>query len=100
MFKNNRTANTGMNLTYFPLQIVDDQTMVQLEENEVQVEEDKWKCARIAYVIGECPGYNIMNRYITMNWTGVTRPDVYLHDEGYYIVKFQTLSDMNEIMYT
>ncbi|KAH0746140.1 hypothetical protein KY285_007797 [Solanum tuberosum] len=49
--------------------------MVQLEEVEVQVEEDKWKCAFIAYVIGECPGYNTMHRYITMNWTAVTKSD-------------------------
>uniref|UniRef100_M1B957 Endonuclease/exonuclease/phosphatase n=1 Tax=Solanum tuberosum TaxID=4113 RepID=M1B957_SOLTU len=28
MFKNNRAANNGMNLTYFPPQIVDGQTMV------------------------------------------------------------------------
>ncbi|KAH0781016.1 hypothetical protein KY290_000614 [Solanum tuberosum] len=98
MFKNNRAANNGMNLTYFPPQIVDGQTMVQLEEDEVQVEEDKWKCALIAYVIGECPGYNIMHKYITMNWTVVTKSDVYLHEKGYCIVKFQNLSDMNEIM--
>ncbi|KAH0712193.1 hypothetical protein KY289_008152 [Solanum tuberosum] len=74
--------------------------MVQLEEVEVQVEEDKWKCAFIAYVIGECPGYNTMHKYITMNWTAVTKSDVYLHEKGYYIVKFQNLSDMNEILYT
>ncbi|KAH0746139.1 hypothetical protein KY285_007796 [Solanum tuberosum] len=100
MFKNNRATNNGMNLTYFPPQIVDGQTMVQLEEDEVQVEEYKWKCALIAYVIGECPGYNTMHRHITMNWTVVTKPDVYLHEEGHYIVKFQNLSDMNEIVYT
>ncbi|TMW80148.1 hypothetical protein EJD97_023609, partial [Solanum chilense] len=67
MFKNNRATNNGMNLTYFPPQIVNGQTMVQLEGKEVQIEEEKWKCALIAYVIGECPGYNIMNRYILMN---------------------------------
>ncbi|KAK6778018.1 hypothetical protein RDI58_024736 [Solanum bulbocastanum] len=58
MFRNNRAANNGMNLSYFPPQIVNGQTMVELEEKEVQVEEDKWKCALIAYVIRECPGYN------------------------------------------
>ncbi|KAH0672818.1 hypothetical protein KY290_025047 [Solanum tuberosum] len=78
---------------------MDGQTMVQREEKEVQVEEDKWKCALIAYVIGECPGYKTMSRYITMKWTTVTKPDVYLHEEGYYIVKFQNLSDKNEILY-
>ena len=67
MFKNNRATNNGMNLTYFPPQIVNGQTMVQLEGKEVQAEKEKWKCALIAYVIRECPGYNTMNRYIMMN---------------------------------
>uniref|UniRef100_A0A494G8C7 Uncharacterized protein n=1 Tax=Solanum lycopersicum TaxID=4081 RepID=A0A494G8C7_SOLLC len=40
-----------------------------LEEIEVQEEEQKWKCALIAYVVGECPGYNSMKRYIIMNWS-------------------------------
>ena len=55
MFKNNRVASNGMQLSYFPPQIVNGQTMVQLEGKEVQEEEQKWKCALIAYVIGECP---------------------------------------------
>ncbi|KAH0645442.1 hypothetical protein KY284_033326 [Solanum tuberosum] len=100
MFRNNRAANNGMNLSYIPPQIVNGQTMVQLEGKEVQIEEDKWKCALIAYVIGECPGYNTMNRYISLNWAAVAKPAVYLHEEGYYIVKFQNLNDMNEILYT
>ena len=67
MFKNNRAANNGMQLAYFPPQIVNGEAMVQLEGKEVQDEEDKWKCAQRAYVVGECPGYNAMNRYIMMN---------------------------------
>ena len=73
MFKNNRPANNGMNFTYFPPQIVNGQTMVQLEGKEVQIEKEKWKCALIAYVIGECPGYNTMNRYILLNWSKVIK---------------------------
>ncbi|KAK6790548.1 hypothetical protein RDI58_009629 [Solanum bulbocastanum] len=49
MFRNNRAANNGMNLSYIPPQIMNGQTMVLLEEKEVQAEEDKWKCALIAY---------------------------------------------------
>ena len=74
--------------------------MVHLEGKEVPEEEDKWKCALIAYVVGECPGYNAMNRYIMMNWSTVGKPDVFLHEEGYYIIKFKNLSDMNEILYS
>ena len=100
MFKNNRGANNGMNLTYFPPQIVNGQTMIQLEGKEVHIEEEKWKCALIAYVIGECPGYNTMNRYILMNWSKVDKPDVFLHEKGYYIIKFKSLNDMNEVLYS
>ena len=100
MFKNNRAAINGMNLTYIPPQVLNGQTMVQLEEKEVQIEEEKWKCALIAYVIGEFPGYNTMNRYIQMNWAKVDKPEVFLHEEGYYIIKFRSLSDMNEVLYS
>ena len=68
MFKNNCAANNCMQLAYFPPQIVNGEAMVQLEGKEVQDEEAKWKCALIAYVVGECPGYNAMNKYIMVNW--------------------------------
>ncbi|XP_019070681.2 uncharacterized protein [Solanum lycopersicum] len=73
--------------------------MVQLERKEVQIEEEKWKCALMTYVIGECPGYNTMNRYILMNWSKVNKPEVFLHEEGYYIIKLKSLNDMNEVLY-
>ena len=41
MFKNNRAANNGMQLAYFPPQIVNGEAMVQVEGKEVQDEEDK-----------------------------------------------------------
>ena len=53
MFKNNRAANNGMQLAYFPPQIVNGEAMVQLEGKEVQDEEDKWKCALTTYVVEE-----------------------------------------------
>ena len=41
-----------------------------------------------------------MNRYIMMNWVKGEKPEVFLHDEGYYIIKFKSLNDMNEVMYS
>ena len=73
---------------------------MQLEEKEVQEEEQKWKCALIAYVIGECPGYNTMKSYIMMNWSSVSKHEVFLHEDGNYLIKFQKISDMNEILFS
>ena len=91
MFKNNRVASNGMQLSYFPSQVVDGQAVVQLEEKEVQEEEQKWKCALIAYVIGECPGYNTMKRYIMLNWSSVSKPELFLHEDGYCLSSFRRL---------
>lgn len=87
-FRNNRAAQNCMNLTYIPPQIVDGHTTVQLEDKDVQFEEEKWKCVLIVYVVYECPGYNTMTRYVTINWSSVAKTDIFLHDEGYFIMKF------------
>lgn len=65
----------------------------------MQSEKEKWRFALVVYVIGECPGYNTMTRYINLNWTSVAKPELLLHDEGYFIVKFQFLRDMKEKSY-
>lgn len=31
-----------------------------------------------------------MKRYMLQNWNNIAEPELYLHEEGYYIVKFQT----------
>ena len=35
-----------------------------------------------------------------MNWSNVSKPEVYLHEDGYYLIKFQKISDMNEILFS
>lgn len=49
--------------------------------------------------IGECPGYNMMNKFITQTWNIVAALEVYLHENGYFIVKFNSLEDLREILY-
>ncbi|KAG5632846.1 hypothetical protein H5410_004563 [Solanum commersonii] len=34
--------------------------------------------------------------YITKNWGNIGQPDLYLHEDGYYIMKFQNMEDMQE----
>lgn len=88
MFRNNRAAQNYMNLTYIPPQIVDGHITVQLEDEDVQSEEEKWKCVLIVYVVDKCPGYNTMTRYITINWSSVAKANIFLRDKGYLIMKF------------
>lgn len=53
----------------------------------------------VLYMIGNMPGFNFMKRYITQHWTTIAKPELFYHDERYYLVKFQIESDMKEILY-
>lgn len=99
LFKGNRLATNGMTLSYIPLQLIDGQPVVQLEESKVAPKEEKWRCALIAYIIGETPGYNPICRYIDQNWSKVATPNVYYHEEGYCVLKFQSITNMHAIFY-
>ncbi|KAF3675337.1 hypothetical protein FXO37_05924 [Capsicum annuum] len=68
LFAGNRVASNGMSLKYVTPKRVN----------------------------GEMPGFNFMKRYIAQQWSAVAKPELYYHDEGYYIVKFQFEPDMKE----
>ncbi|KAH0693411.1 hypothetical protein KY285_020508 [Solanum tuberosum] len=40
-----------------------------------------------------------MQRYVPQFWTNVAQPDIYIHEVGYYIIRFQNKEDMLEILY-
>lgn len=76
--------------------------MVQLQKEEVDKEAAKWNCALIAYFVGDTPGYNALNRYIRQYWTNVADPELYYHEEGYYVIRFASVEveDMKEVLYS
>ncbi|XP_075085014.1 uncharacterized protein LOC142168253 [Nicotiana tabacum] len=88
-----------MSLDYIPPELIDGSLLVKLDKEETNREADKWKAALLVYVIGETPGYNYMRRYMAQNWNMVAEPEVYYHEKGYYIVKFQSMADLNEVQY-
>ncbi|XP_059301875.1 uncharacterized protein LOC132053789 [Lycium ferocissimum] len=71
-----------------------------LEQEEIDREMRKWRSALIVYVIGDTPGYNYMSKFVTQTWNKVVEPEVFLHKEGYYVIKFQSVEDMNEILFS
>ncbi|XP_070021437.1 uncharacterized protein [Nicotiana sylvestris] len=95
----NRAAKNGMMLTYMSPDIVNGNVVVKLDKEEVEKETIKWKNALIVYIIGEAPGYNYMKQFVSHTWCNVTEPILYLHEEGYYIVKFENIEDLGEVLY-
>lgn len=53
------------------------------------------------YVMGETPSIREILRYIASEWNHVSKPRVYLHDEGFFcFIKFQSIADKNEVLFS
>lgn len=51
-------------------------------------------------MIGDTPGYNFISRYISQIWNSIAKSDLYYHEDGYYVVRFQSMADLNEFIYS
>lgn len=49
------------------------------------------------YVIGAKPSFNAVQKYFFQNWQFSSKPEVILHDKGYFVIKFGSLADYNEV---
>ncbi|KAH0767691.1 hypothetical protein KY285_003562 [Solanum tuberosum] len=49
--------------------------------------------------VGAEPTIAPLERYIAANWNYIAKPKVYYHNDGYFLVKFNTLEDMDEVFY-
>lgn len=99
LFQKNRFSSNGMALEYIPPVILDGKPVGQLMKEEMEEEEKKWKSALVIYVFGNGPGFNAMKRFINQQWSHVPKPELYYHEEGYYVAKFLTIEDAKEVMY-
>ncbi|XP_060200722.1 uncharacterized protein LOC132628988 [Lycium barbarum] len=88
-----------MPLAYVAPTVVDEKPVVYVEEDEVKQQTQNWMNALVVYTMGDTLSYTYMSNYVTRNWNIVAFPEVYYHDEGCYIVKFQSPEDRYEIMF-
>lgn len=58
LFTKNRATTNGMLLDYVPPILVNGQQVVQLNQEELDKELNKWSSSLITYFIGETPGIN------------------------------------------
>lgn len=52
----------------------------------------------VLYVVGQTPSIDAIIRFITKEWNHVSRPQVFLHEEGYFVVKFASIDDKKEVL--
>lgn len=50
------------------------------------------------FVVGEFPTIVAIERYITLQVNTVSRPKVYNHNDGYFLVRFASVDNRNEVL--
>lgn len=99
LFKENRTAANGMTLNFVAPDLIEGKPVARLETQEVEKNTVSWLNALIVYVVRETPTYSFMERDIRRNWDKVEMPELYYHEGGFFIVKFKSADDRDEILF-
>ncbi|OIT40527.1 hypothetical protein A4A49_04466 [Nicotiana attenuata] len=96
--KGNRVQTKGMQLNFYPPIVKNGVKMAKLNPKEIEQQSQRWKTALIGYVLGGNPSFKEMLKFVYGVWSTVTTPTVLLHDDGYFIFKFESVEDKNLIM--
>ncbi|XP_019259894.1 PREDICTED: uncharacterized protein LOC109237950 [Nicotiana attenuata] len=100
LFDGNKFAARGMELKYIAPTIVEGEVVAQLQQEELDRETGKWKQALIMYVVGNSPTIAAVERFIANNWNYTANPKVYYHNEGFFLVKFGSIEDRDEVLFS
>ncbi|XP_019260265.1 PREDICTED: uncharacterized protein LOC109238288 [Nicotiana attenuata] len=100
LFVGSSYAAKGMDLSFIAPIIKNGEVTVELCKEEIEEETQKWKLALILYVVGGSPTIGAMERYIASVWNFVAKPKVYFRDDGYFVVRFNSIEDRDEVLYS
>lgn len=99
-FDTNRLSAKGMSLNYVAPIMKNGEKVIELNKEEVDKATEEWKQALILYVVGTSPTIAAVERYIATQVNTVSKPKVYYHNDGYFLVRFTSLDDRNELLYS
>ncbi|KAG5619818.1 hypothetical protein H5410_005036 [Solanum commersonii] len=89
-----------MTLNFITPMMQNGEKVVKLCKKEVELETQKWKLALILYVVGAAPTIASLERYVVAKWNYITKPIVYHHNDGFFLVRFSSLDDRDEELYS
>ncbi|XP_056693089.1 uncharacterized protein [Spinacia oleracea] len=98
LFQRSPLAGKGVSLKFVAPLVKEGKKLAQLQKNEVDDMTRKWLAAIVLYVVGDTPTIAAIKRFISANWVNIGTPNVFLHDDGYFIIQFDSVDDRNSVM--
>lgn len=71
--------------------------VAQIHKGEVGKLSEIWTNVVVVYVVGQTPTIGTLIRFIALEWNSVAKPKVFLHEDEYFLVKFENIEERNEI---
>ena len=90
----------GTSLKFVPPMVKEGKRYAQLDKTKVESLTEIWVTDVILYVVGQTPSIGSVTRFIEQTWNNVAKPTLFLHEKGYFLIKFASLEDRNEILYS
>lgn len=87
----------GMNLSFVEPVIIEGE---RIYSDEIAIEIPKWKKVVILYVVGDSSSMGAITRFIGTTWSFVSKPHIYYHNDGYFVMLFSSIDDKEEVLYS
>lgn len=94
----NRLPSRGLEIPYTPPLVIDGEFVVEIEDTDIVSELEFWANSLIMYVASEELSMNAVKNFMQKVWNFISLPELYYHDEGYFIIRFQTGKDLHDVM--
>lgn len=94
----NRNPTKGRMMSYVAPKMVEGQIEIEIEDEDIESEIRYWENALILYVLGGDLSMNTIKNFMERNWNFVQLPDLYYHDDGYFLLRFKSHDDMEVVV--
>lgn len=93
-----KLAGKGVPLSFIAPVIKDGKKVIKLQPSELDKLNEHWQQSIVLYVVGYTPTIASLSKYVAANWSYVSMPKIFLHDDGYFVVKFMSMDDKNAVL--
>ncbi|XP_058757171.1 uncharacterized protein LOC131630409 [Vicia villosa] len=98
VISDNRNPAKGRPMAYVAPTVINGEIEVEICEDDVASELIFWENALILYVLGEDMSMHAIKNFMQKTWNFIQLPDLFYHDEGYFILRFKNSDDMDAVL--
>ncbi|CAL5195885.1 unnamed protein product [Lathyrus oleraceus] len=94
----NQNPTKRLVIMYVAPTMVNEEVEIEIEEDDIAMEIKFWETTLIMYVLGEDLSINMVKNYMMKAWNFVKLLDMYYHDKGHFLLRFNSHSYMDTVM--